>query len=180
MALYFMAVVPPEPPLRRIQDFRTLWGNPHHRIEPHITVKIPFHWSGLTGGFVEPVRQVCGMLAPLELRLGAPGRFTASRVLFLSVAGVGLEGLHLSVTGALADLLPATGRGRERGEYHPHLTLAAGRFGIADDRLDAMERDAITALTDLPPFRVESVRIYRKLEGPQLWQHFSDLPLGLV
>lgn len=180
MALYFMAVVPPEPLLSRIQDFRTLWGNPHHNVEPHITVKIPFRWNGPAESFVEPVREVCGALGPLALRLKAPGRFSSSRVLFLSVAGDGLQHLHLAVTSVLAELLPTDEGGRERSEYHPHLTLAVGRFGIADDRLDAMEGDAITALADLPPFRVETVRIYRKLEGPQPWQHFSDIPLGLV
>lgn len=180
MPLYFLAIAPPEPLLSRIEAFRTRWGNPHHQVEPHITVQIPFRWHGPTAPFLGAAGQAAAMVTPFALQLGAPARFGGGRVLFLTAAGSGLTHLHHAVVGALAELLPAADRGRDPSPYAPHLTLASGRFGISDADMSAMERAAAQELAGLPPFRVSSLRCYRKGEGPGRWERFRDLPLHLV
>jgi 2'-5' RNA ligase len=147
-------------------------------VEPHVTVKIPFAWAGDPEGFLAPVRAACASVRPFAVRLGEPGRFPEAQVLYLTLHAEGLPRLHRAVMAALDGLVPVDPRGHEGEGYHPHLTLAVGRFGIAPDGLERMEAEARRELADLPAFQVESLRCYRR-EGPDdPWAPFADIPLG--
>lgn len=175
---YFFAVNPPEPLLTQIDDFRGRWGHPHHKVEPHVTIKAPFVFPGRSEEFLAPVREVCRQIQPFEARLGAPGRFTRSRVLYLTMTGRGLAPLHRAVAGALQGIIPPDPRARGPERFTPHLTLASGRFGIDEDGLDAMEAEARVELADLPPFIIRTLRCYRWEGSPGRWHTYCDLPLG--
>lgn len=176
---YFFAVTPPEPLLGQIEAFRGRWGHPHHKVEPHVTIKAPFLWPGRPDEFLAPVRAVCRQMQPFQAQLGAPDRFVRNRVLFLTMTGQGLLPLYRAVGEALKGILPPdprTGGGGER--FTPHLTLAAGRFGIDDEGLAAMEKEARQELVNLPPFAVTTLRCYRWQGSPGRWHTLCDLPLG--
>ncbi|HEY8347971.1 MAG TPA: 2'-5' RNA ligase family protein [Symbiobacteriaceae bacterium] len=175
---YFFAVTPPEPLRGQIEAFRGRWGHPHHRVEPHVTIKAPFRWPGRPEEFLAPVRAACRQIEPFEVQLGAPARFERAQVLYLSMTGAGLLPLHRAVKEALRGVIPPDPRVRESHRFVPHLTLAAGRFGIDEEGLDAMEAEARRELTGLPPFTVTSLRCYRWEVGPGRWYPFCDLPLG--
>ncbi len=180
MVRYFLAVTPPEPLFSRIETFRKKWGGPHHKVEPHITVKVPFEWAGNPAPVLKAAGDACAAAAPFELTLGAPGRFRGARVLFLSVhVPPALQALHESVITALQAYAPVRPGSHEGpGEYHPHLTLAAGRFGIDDAGLDAMEAEANQVLSNLPPFTVDRLRVYKWGPGEHRWSRLQDLGLG--
>jgi len=171
---YFFAVVPPEPTLGAIEAFRTRWGNPHHNVEPHVTVKAPFEWDGSPEPFLAPARAACAALRPFAARLGAPARF-GSAVLYLTVESPGLMLLHKAV----APLMPGDARGHEGDAYTPHLTLAVSRFGISAEGLDRMESEA---RTELPPasFTVTALRCYQREQKQDRWMPLCDLPLSPV
>lgn len=179
MDRFFFAVSPPGPLLSRIEALRARFGNPHHKVEPHITIKIPFTWDGEPAAFLEPVRQVLTRTAPFEVRLGSTARFPGPRVLYLTVAGDGLKQLHLAVAEALTGLVPTDARSHEGQHYTPHLTLAAGRFGLDARKMEEMDQAARTALADLPPFTVTALRCYRWRTPPGRWEKFVDLPLQI-
>lgn len=178
MIRYFCAVTPPEPLLGRIEAFRTRFGNPHHRVEPHVTVKVPFLHTADPAPWLEAARAACAGLRPFVLQFGAPDRFPEARVLYLTVSGEGLQQLHEAVLNALRPWAPPDPNGHEGPGFSPHLTLAAGRFGIDSAGLDRMEEAAREELAGLPPVEVRSLRCYRKRSGDSYWQPFADLPLG--
>lgn len=178
MPRFFFGVTPPEPQHGQIEAFRARWGHPHHQVEPHITVKIPFAWEGAPEGFLAPVRAACAATQPFTALLGAPARFAGGQVLYLSVRSPGLSALHRSVMEALAGLVPTDPRGHEGEGYTPHLTLAVGRFGIDSAGLDRMELDAAAELGHLPPFDVTSLRCYHRTGADAPWEPLVDLPLG--
>lgn len=180
MVRYFLAVSPPEPLHSRIETFRKRWGSPHHRVEPHITVKVPFEWAGSLAPVLKAAADGCASIPPFEITLGAPGRFRGARVLFLSLqVPPGLQALHEAAIAALQPYAPVRLGSHEGGrDYHPHLTLASGRFGIDDAGLDAMEAEAGAELGSLPPFAVTSLRVYRWGPGEHRWSQLRDLPLG--
>ncbi len=175
---FFFAVAPPEPLLSRIEAFRGRWGHPHHRVEPHITVKVPFEWDRAPAVFLGSVRTACSRIPAFELKLGEPGRFRRARVLFLTVRGHGLKELHQAVVGAMAPMVPPDARGHEGERYTAHLTLAAGRFGIDEAGLDEMERAARQELADLPAFPVTALRCYQWSKPRGRWERFTDIPLA--
>lgn len=174
---FFFAAVPPEPARSTIESFRRRWGNPHHKVEPHITVKVPFYWAGPPESFLAPARAACAGVSMFEARLGAPARFGAD-VLYLTVAGAGLAHLHRAVCAALAPMLAANPRAHEGEAYAAHLTLASTRFGIGPDDLSAMERAAADELCGFPPFPVTFVRCYRRQGKDGPWEPLCDLPLN--
>ncbi len=181
MTLYFFGVTPSDPLRERIDAFRAKWNHPHHKVEPHITLKAPFGWPGNPAPVLKAVQAVCAASAPFTLTLGAPGRFGGARVLFLSVAGEPLWTLQKAVVAAVMRFAPPERRGgpnEASDPYHPHLTLAATRFGIDAAGIAAMEREAGTALAGLPPFTVTAMRCYRKERDMERWQVCTDLPLG--
>lgn len=173
MIRYFFAVTPPAPLLNRIEGFRSRWGPVYHRVEPHVTVRSPFLWPD-EPGFLAPVQEACSHLAPFLVTLGPTGRFPAARVLYLSVMGQGLYALHEAVGKALEGAVPPEGH----RVYTPHLTLAAGRFGIDEAGVAEMERLAAEELANLPPFTVSSLRCYWRGESAQRWEPFREVPLG--
>lgn len=178
MARYFLAVAPPEPQLSQVDALRARWGHPHHKVEPHVTIKAPFLWSGAPDQFLAPVADALASIAPFDCRLGGTGRFPGAKVLYLKVAGDGLLPLHMAVVQALAGLLPPDGRPSHEGErYTPHLTLAVGRFGIDVKGLEAMEVEAKAELAALAPFTVSALRCYRWSEAGR-WERHQDIPLG--
>lgn len=173
MPTYFLAVTPPEPTLGAIERFRARWGHPHHKVEPHITIKPPFPWVEDPETFLVPLRPALSGLRPFTARLGAPGRFGAG-VLFLTVDSPGMKALHLATIAAVP-----TGTGVHEGEaYTPHLTLAVTRFGISADGMDRMEAEARAELTAFPPFEVTALRCYHRTDKDSRWQPLCDLPLG--
>lgn len=178
MPAFFLAVTPPAAVTAPVEALRARWGNPHHRVEPHITVKIPFPWAPDPEGFLAPVRAACAGVAPFEARLGAPSRFAEAGVLYLSVAAPGLKPLHLAVMRAFAGLVAPDPRGHEGETYTPHLTLAVSRFGITAEGLETMEEEARSALAALPPFMVGALRCYRRERSADPWQPWLDIPLG--
>jgi 2'-5' RNA ligase len=178
MPRYFLAVTPPEPQWSRIEALRVRWGSPHHAVEPHITVKIPFAWAPAPSAFLDPLRAVCAAHRPFAATLGAPARFAGGQVLYLTVESPELPAFHRAVAGALTAVAPLDSRGHEGEAYTPHLTLAVGRFGIDPAGLDAMEREATAELTGLPAFPVTSLRCYRRAGTNNRWQPLIDLPLG--
>lgn len=177
---YFFAVTPPDPLRDAIEAFRGKWGHPHHRVEPHITVKAPFEWPGDPAPVLKAAAEAAGRFRPFEVALGEPGRFERARVLFLTVQSEGLEPLHQAAVEALKPLVPVRPGSHEGGAYHPHLTLAAGRFGIDEAGIAAMEQDARVALGGLPAWANTALRCYRLEPGQPRWQVFRDLPVGLV
>jgi 2'-5' RNA ligase len=178
LSRYFLGVVPPEPLLTRIEEFRGRWDHPHHHVEPHVTLKIPFAWDQDAMAFLAPVRWACREAGPFDIRLGPTARFPEARVLYLAVEGSGIRALHLTVLGALAPFVPADPLSHEGEGYSPHLTLAVGRFGIDSAGLDAMEEAARFEIARLPAFTVESLRCYRRERPEDPWETFSDIPLG--
>lgn len=178
MSQYFFAITPPPTVLARIEALRARWGNPHHKVEPHATVKVPFAWPGEPAAFLTPVAAACAGMAPFQVRIGAPARFAYAGVLYLSVHSEGLPGLHRAVMAALAGLVPPDTRGHEGGGYSPHVTLAVARFGIDSAGLDAMEWEARTELSDLPAFTVTALRCYHRAADGEPWAPLQDLPLG--
>lgn len=176
MPSFFLAVAPPTPLSARIEAFRTRWGNPHHNVEPHITIKAPFSWSAEPEVFLAPLQKACGALSPFEACSGAPARFSEASVLYLAVHSQAIHHLHTVVVSALGDMVPAGSH--EREPYTPHLTLAVGRFGISPENLARMEQEAVTELAHLPPFRVTALRCYRRTKAGERWQPLVDLPLG--
>lgn len=175
---FFLGIAPPEPLLSRIEAFRTKWRNPHHKVEPHITLRPPFDWNGTPSLLLQLARDGCRGVQPLTLSLGATGRFHHSRVLFLSVqSGPELAALERALSTALASIARPDPRSADLA-FHPHLTLASGRFGIDVGGLDAMEQEAATVLADLSPFTVTRVRCYRWCPGDHRWTRFEDLNLG--
>jgi len=173
---FFLAVVPPEALGARIEAFRTRWGNPHHKVEPHITIKAPFPWTAEPEALLAPLGAVCSTMAPFEVRLGPSSRFAEARVLYLTVHSPALHQLHTGAVGALTGLVPVGGH--EGEHYTPHLTLAVGRFGISPEGLDHMEREAAIELGGLPAFPVTALRCYRRAKAEERWQPMVDLPLG--
>jgi 2'-5' RNA ligase len=141
-------------------------------------VKIPFAWEAAPEGFLAPVRTACAAARPFTAALGAPARFAGGQVLYLSVNSPGLKALHLSVTQAMAGLVPVDPRGHEGEGYTPHLTLAVGRFGLDAAGLDHMEQEAAAELGSLPSFPVTSLRCYHRAGADDPWERFADLPLG--
>lgn len=176
MTRFFLAVAPPAPLLDEIDAFRGRWGHPHHKVEPHITIQPPFEWNGSTEVWLEAVRGAVRQLAPFPVELRGTGRFARSRVLFLQPVGAELERLQSLVERSLVDLLPPDDRRRSGQGFHGHLTLAAGRFGITDERIDAMEQEAKGEPFATASFTVVALRAYRW--GPGRWERFKDLPLG--
>lgn len=178
MTRYFFAVVPPEPHKSKIDALRECWGHPHHKVEPHITVKAPFEWHEQPEDFLLPVRAACATAVPFSVCLPGTGRFGEDKVLFLTVDADGLKALHLAVTSALEGLLPSDPRSHEGEGYSPHLTLAVGRFGIDAAGMGDMERAAQAELTDLGTFRVESLRCYVWNAADGRWAPLCDIPIG--
>jgi 2'-5' RNA ligase len=176
MARFFLAVAPPAPLLSEIDAFRGRWGHPHHKVEPHITIQPPFEWEGSPEPWLQAVYGALRQVAPFPVQIEGTGRFARSRVLFLTPKGEGLGRLHALVTGALADLLPPDDRRRSGQGFHAHLTLAAGRFGITDERIDAMEAEARREPFAAAGFTATSLRAYRW--GDRRWERFKDLPFG--
>lgn len=175
---FFLAIAPPEPLLSRIEAFRTKWRNPHHKVEPHITLRPPFDWDGNPALLLQLARDGCRRARPFPLTLGPTGRFQRSRVLFLSVqAGPELPALERALTAALSSISRPNGRSADLA-FHPHLTLASGRFGIDDSGLDAMEQETASVLANLPPFTVARVRVYRWGSDDHRWSRLEDLSLG--
>jgi 2'-5' RNA ligase len=177
--LYFFALTPPEPLRGQIEAFRMRWGSPHHKVEPHITVKAPFTWQEDPAVFIAAVQASLTEIAPFPVQLGDTGRFGGA-VLYLTVSGPKLLDLHLRVVGAMEPWAPADRRGHEGGSYTPHMTLAAARFGIDAARLAAMQAEAQAELTELPPFAATALRLYEKRPSDKAWQFLRDLPLGSV
>jgi len=178
MTLYFLGVTPPAPIREQIESFRKAWGSPHHRVEPHVTVKAPFEYPGVPAPVLVAVRQVCAAARPLTMRLGQPGRFGGDRVLFLALTCEGLEDLHQQVLAAVSRFVPPRPGDREGGPYHPHLTLAASRFGIDAAGMAAMEAQARVKLAGIPPFSITSLRVYKKDRNMERWQPMEEIPLG--
>lgn len=177
MPRFFLAITPPEPLLSQIEAFRGRWGHPHHKVEPHVTVKPPFEWTREPEGFLTAARAACLKVRAFPARLGPPGRFARSGVLFLTVVSEDLSDLHLRVSADLAGLVPPEARPHEGG-YHPHLTLASRRFGIDEAGLAQMEAEARAELSDLPPFTITALRCYRWQTDQGRWQTYRDVPLG--
>ena len=179
MPRFFFGIRPPEPQHGQIEAFCARWGHPHHKVEPHVTVKIPFAWEGAPEAFLAPVRSACAAVRPFTAALGAPARFPGGQVLYLSVNSPGLPVLHRSVMLALAGLVPVDPRGHEGDGYTPHLTLAVGRFGLDAAGLHRMEQEAAAELGHLPAFPVTSLRCYHRSGPDDWWETFADLRLGL-
>lgn len=177
MVRFFLAVAPPAPLLDEIEAFRGRWGHPHHKVEPHITIQPPFLWEGRPEPWLEVAAKVVGQLKPFPVELEGTGRFARSRVLFLQPVGVGLERLQAAVTKAMVGILPDEGRPQRPG-FHGHITLAAGRFGITDERIDAMEAEAKREQFAAARFEVKSLQVYRWGPGEHRWSRFKDLPFG--
>lgn len=178
MERYFFAVAPPSPVLEAIDELRGRYGHSHHKVEPHVTVKVPFTWPGDPEAFLTPVRAACAGVAPFEMGFGGTGRFVEAGVLYLEIPGAGVLHLHLTVVTALTGLVEADSRGHEGGGYTPHLTLAVQRFGIDAWRLDQMEEEAGRLVSSISPFWVESLRCYSRERADHPWQPLVDLPLG--
>lgn len=178
MVRFFLAVAPPAPLLNEIDAFRGRWGHPHHKVEPHITIQPPFLWEGRPDPWLEVAAKVVEQIEPFPVELKGTGRFARSRVLFLQPVGDGLERLQAMVTKALVGILPDDGRRPQRQGFHGHITLAAGRFGITDERIEAMEAEAKQESFATASFRVESLQVYRWGPGEHRWSRYRDLPLG--
>lgn len=178
MSRYFLAVAPPEPLHSRLEAFRSHWGSPHHPVEPHVTVKVPFAWEHDPEPFLAATRTACRGTPVFQARLGGTDRFPAAGVLYLTVVSEGLISLHRSVVAALDGIIPLDAHGHEADGYTPHLTLAVSRFGIDDAGLDAMESEALGELAGLPPFAVTALRCYRREASEERWQPFCDIPLA--
>lgn len=179
MERFFFAVAPPDPLLTQIEALRARFGNPHHKVEPHITIKIPFTWEGDPERFLQPIREVCARIAPFAVQTGDTARFPQARVLYLTVTGEGLRRLHEGVAEALTGLVPVDSRSHEGPHYTPHLTLAAGRFGLDALKMEEMDQAARTALASLPPFTVTALQSYHWMGSPGRWERFADLPLQI-
>lgn len=175
MIRFFLAVAPPAPLLAEIEAFRGRWGHPHHKVEPHITIQPPFLWDGRPEPWLDLAAGAARQVAPFPVQLQGTGRFARSRVLFLQPVGEGLERLHATVTKALAGILPDEGR---RQGFHGHITLAAGRFGITDERIAAMEAEAKQEPFATASFTVDSLQVYRWGQGEHRWSRYQDLPVG--
>lgn len=176
---YFLAVTPPGDLQDHIETFRGRWNHPHHKVEPHITVKIPFEWAASAAPFLQAARTACAGIAPFELELGSPDWFASGRVLFLSVDRRHLLPLHEAVIQALEPMVSVQAGGHEGGDrYHPHLTLASTKFGISDAALAAMAAEASKELAALGAFQVTHLRCYRWGQGDRRWIPYQDLPLG--
>lgn len=174
---YFLGVAPPRELQERIASFQRLWPRNRHpdHVEPHITMKAPQGLVSAHEGWVSRVQAVCAAVAPMQVRLGAPGWFRRD-VVFLGVEAAGLRKFHDSLV-ALFD--PAFVAPNERGEaWHPHLTLAMRSFGLSKAELAEVHARATTELRDLPAFGAVSVRVYAKEDGGGPWQTFADIPLG--
>lgn len=173
---YFLAITP-EPGVRgQIEGLRTSWGSPHHKVEPHITVKAPFSWTGDPEVWLAPVRAALAGVGRFPLKLGAPGSFGGQNVLFLTVPSDRPAQVHQAVVSLLYPLLPPDPRVHEGGEYHPHLTMAVKRFGARPELWPQYEREARALAEQLPEFLVGSVRVY-EWRGTR-WETLVDLPLG--
>jgi 2'-5' RNA ligase len=175
MTRFFLAVAPPAPLLEQIDEFRGRWGHPHHKVEPHITIRAPFEWDGSAEPWLEAVRGAIRQVAPFPVQFKGTGRF-GSRVLFLTPVGEGLERLQSLVMAALVDRLPPDDQRRQGQGFHGHLTLAAARFGITDERMEAMDVEAKGEPFATAPFTATALRAYRWGDGR--WERFVDLPLG--
>lgn len=169
-------MAPPAPLLTEIEEFRGRWGHPHHKVEPHITIQPPFLWDGPVEPWLSVAAQAAVQIEPFPVELTGTGRFARSRVLFLQPVGEGLERLQAAVTKALVGILPDDGR-RQRQGFHGHITLAAGRFGITDERIDAMEQEARREPFATARFAVKSLQVYRWGPGEHRWSRYKDLPL---
>ena len=179
MTRFFAAVVPPDVERRRIEAFRVRWGSLVSPVEPHVTVKAPFVFEAGPGPLLDALGPACARVSPFSVALSGPGRFPGPGVLFLTVDSSALAHLHQTVVRALAPLLPEPATALHEGEhYHPHMTLAMGRFGATEAILDTMEGEANRELADLPPFSVRSLRLYAKATGDDRWQAVADLRLG--
>jgi 2'-5' RNA ligase len=178
LSQYFFAVSPPEPLSSKIDALRERWGHPHHRVQPHITVKAPFQWHEQPEAFLAPVRAACAAAAPFDIRLSGTGRFGEARVLYLTVDGDGLKPLHLAVISQLDGLLPADARAHEGEGYSPHLTLAVARFGIDAAGMAEMEQAAQAELAELPAFAVRALRCYQWHPAKPAWAPLCDIPIG--
>jgi 2'-5' RNA ligase len=173
---FFFAVTPDEPLRNQIELFRGRWGHPHHKVEPHITIKAPFLWQGDPVPVLQAAQYACQEIAPFDVLLGRPAQFPKSHVLYLTVISKTIAQLHHRVVEAIAPLLPTDARGHEGMAFTPHLTLAAGRFGIDVAGLAEMERKAAIELVNLT-FQVTALRCYRWGDADTRWQPYIDLPL---
>jgi 2'-5' RNA ligase len=177
MTRYFLAVAPPAPLLTEIDAFRGKWNHPHHRVEPHITIQPPFVWERSPEPWLRVAAEAAKTVKPFVVQLAGTGRFPRARVLYLEAKSDALADLHRAVTGALVNLIPQES-GRPQPPFHPHLTLAAGRFGIDEGGLAQMEAEAVAQPFARAAFPVTHLRVYRWGQGDRAWQRWKDLPLG--
>lgn len=176
MIRFFLAVAPPAPLLAEIEAFRGRWGHPHHKVEPHITIQPPFLWEGPTDPWLSVAAREAAQIQPFEVALTGTGRFPRSRVLFLQPEGAGLDRLHAVITKALAPILPDEGRPPRKG-FHGHITLAAGRFGITEERIEAMEAEAKREEFARASFTATHLQVYRWGTGEHRWSRYRELSL---
>ncbi|MEP7161750.1 MAG: 2'-5' RNA ligase family protein [Dermatophilaceae bacterium] len=147
-----VAIGVPEPYAGLVRRARRGYGDPlADLVRTHVTLLGPTPWPPQALPAVEThLARVARDVAPFRIGLAGSGTFRPiTPVVFLRLAQ-GVEGCAV-LAGAVRDGPLA---GEAAFPYHPHVTLA---HGVADDRLDAAQRDFATYTAE---FDVDHVSLY--------------------
>ena len=173
---YFIGIVPPVEIQNRIQEFqrqnrRNLFPK---RVEPHITVKAP---GGLAvdESWLPAVRKAVGDLQGFDISFGGIGYF-GDRVLFIEAKAPELQELNEALVKATNTPIEILAEFKE-DKYHGHLTLGLRDKKFPDSDLLLAGERAKRELANLPPFRADFVRVFKKIDFGA-WEKMEDIPFG--
>lgn len=173
---YFIGIVPPKETQDKVVDFqrrnrRNLYPK---QVEPHITIKAQ---GGLSADelWLPAVREAVKNFKSFEVGFGGIGYFD-DRVLWIEAKSDELFKLQEALVKAVNPPEEIVKEYHE-DKFHSHMTLGIRDKKFADADLLLAGEVAKKELTNLPSFKAEFVRVYRRSEfGPYL--KMEDIPFG--
>ena len=128
-ALYFLALIPPEPLRAKLHDLKTEVAKSYNskaalRSPPHITVHMPFRYSPRKESrLIKVLTEFCSKQEAFNLSLDGFGAFPL-RVIFVSVkANVDLNSLQYQLGETMAKRFNVHNANYKERPFHPHITI---------------------------------------------------------
>lgn len=177
---YGLGIPLPEDCAQRIEAFRAksaVWAIRPMRSEPHISIKGP---AGLSEDpdLLETVARIAHETKRFSIRLTDPTMFDDEPILYLGIDSEGWWQMQRALVESIAELTGAEMHPWEIAGWIPHTTLVRVKPELRNRR-DEIPASAAEALSPLPVFDAEVLRMYQQDAPEERWSRAQDFSIGV-